>query len=81
MPIFSYLAYPAPGAKAALLADLRALEYCDVVPAENEDLLILITDTPNDAAETLLQEKFKQMTSLQSLSMTFGHTDHQTDDA
>jgi hypothetical protein len=74
MPVFSYLAYPAKGAKAHLLADLSALKYCEATPAENEDILILLTDTPDDTTEKALQDQLKSLTSLQSLAMTFGHT-------
>ena len=75
MPIFSYLAYPAPGAKQALLNDLAALEHCEATPAENEDILILITDTPDEDSEKALHKKLKQLKSLESLGMTFGHVD------
>ena len=58
MPVFSYLAYPAQGAKEELLKDLAALEYCEVMPAENEELLILVTDTPDEEKEKVLQKIF-----------------------
>ena len=74
MPVFSYLAYPEKGAKTQLLKDLRALKYCEATPAENEEVLILLTDTPNDATEKSLQKQLKALESLQSLGMTFGHT-------
>jgi nitrate reductase NapAB chaperone NapD len=75
MPIFSYLAYPVKGAKARLLKDLSALDFCEVTPAENQELLILVTDTPDEETEKKLQEKLKTIKSLESLGMTFGHTD------
>ena len=75
MPVFSYLAYPAPGAKEQLLKDLAALEYCEPTAAENEEIVVLVTDTPNDQSEKHLQEKLKNLKTLESLSMTFGHTD------
>ncbi len=75
MPVFSYLAYPKPGAKASLLNDLAALDYCEVTPAENEEILILLTDTPDEKREKELQKKLKELKSLESLGMTFGHTD------
>jgi nitrate reductase NapAB chaperone NapD len=75
MPIFSYLAYPVKGAKAQLLKDLSALDFCEVTPAENQELLILVTDTPDEETEKKLQEKLKTIKSLESLGMTFGHTD------
>ena len=75
MPVFSYLAYPVKGAKKELLNELAALEHCEVMPAENEEILILVTDAPNEKQEQELQKKIKQLKSLQSLGMTFGHGD------
>ena len=75
MPIFSYLAYPVQGAKAQLVNDLTALDFCEVTPAENGEVLILVTETPDEEAEKQLQEKLKDLKSLESLGMTFGHTD------
>jgi len=74
MPVFSYLAYPKTGAKQELLHDRAALEFCQVTPAENENILILVTDTPDEATEKELQEKLKELKTLESLGMTFGHT-------
>jgi nitrate reductase NapAB chaperone NapD len=73
MPVFSYLAYPKQGAKQALLDELAALEYCEATPADNEEILILVTDTPDEKSEKALQKKIKKLKSLQSLGMTFGH--------
>ncbi len=75
MPVFSYLAYPVKGAKEVLLKDLAALDHCEVMPAENEEILILVTDSPDEEQEKELQKKIKQLKSLQSLGMTFGHGD------
>ena len=75
MPVFSYLAYPKKGAKQELLNDLGNLDYCEATPADNENILILITDTPDDETEKALQEKLKELKTLESLGMTFGHVD------
>lgn len=75
MPVFSYLAYPVSGSKEQLLNDLAALDFCEVTAAENEEILILVTDTPDEESEKKLQEKIKSVKSLESLGMTFGHTD------
>ena len=75
MPIFSYLAYPVQGAKEQLINELSALDFCEVTPAENEEVLVLVTDTPDEKTEKKLQEKLKSVKSLESLGMTFGHTD------
>ena len=75
MPIFSYLAYPVQGAKEQLINELSALDFCEVTPAENEEVLVLVTDTPDEETEKNLQEKLKSVKSLESLGMTFGHSD------
>ena len=75
MPVFSYLAYPKPGAKEQLIRDLAALDYCETTPADNAEILILVTDTPDEDQEKALQKKLKQLSSLESLGMTFGHVD------
>ena len=75
MPVFSYLAHPVPGAKKELLSDLAALDYCDVTAADNNEILILVTDTPDEDKEQALQKNLKKLESLESLGMTFGHTD------
>ena len=75
MPVFSYLAYPVPGAKKELINDLAAFDYCEATPADNQEILILVTDTPDENKEKELQIKLKKLKSLESLGMTFGHTD------
>lgn len=77
MPVFSYLAYPVRGAKEQLIKDLATLDYCEATPADNEEILILVTDTPDEDTEKALKEKFKGLKSLETLGMTFGHTDSQ----
>lgn len=67
MPIFSYLAYPVRGAKAQLVKDLATLDFCETTPAQNREVLILVTDTPDEESEKKLQEKFKKLKSLESL--------------
>lgn len=73
MPIFSYLAIPQKGAKEALCEELSALEYCQIVPAENQDVVVLVTDTPDVNTEDSLQNTLKSLQSLQSLSLSFGY--------
>jgi nitrate reductase NapAB chaperone NapD len=75
MPIFAYLAIPVEGGKDTLAAELTALPHCEVIPADNKDILILVTDAPDEKAERNLQNKLQKISSLQSLSMTFGCSD------
>ncbi len=75
MPIFSFLAYPEKNMKDKLVQDLFHMDYCEVKPSENQDVLILLTDTPDEETHKRLIDTIKELKSLQALSMTFGHTD------
>ncbi len=74
MPIFSYLVYPEKDKKQQLINDLAREKFCEIKVAENEEVVILMTDTPDEETNKTLQDKLKELDSLQSLSMTFGHT-------
>ncbi len=75
MPIFSYLAIPEKGAREKLCTDLAELDFCQVIPAENEEVVVVVTDTPDETSEKHLQETLKKLESLQSLSLTFGYNE------
>lgn len=77
MPVFSYLAIPRSGAKEDLCAELAALKYCRIVPAINHDVIVLVTDTPDETSEEVLQGRLKKLRSLQSLSLAFGYDENQ----
>ena len=72
MPIKSYLAHPHKGKKDELFKALSSIENCEVIPAENKDLLILITDTNNNFEEDLIKQKLETVTSLKLLAMVAG---------
>jgi len=73
MPIFSYLAIPRKGATEQLCRELAAVEGCQAIAARNQELVVLVTDTPDEAAERSLQGTLKTVPSLQSLSLAFGY--------
>ncbi len=73
MPIFSYLVYPEQDKKQQLITDLTREPFCEIKVAENQEVLILITDTPDEETNKSLQDRIQNLDSLQSLSMTFGH--------
>jgi len=75
MPIFSFLAYPEKNMKDQLVKDLSTMQYCEVKPSRDQDVLILLADTPDEETNKNLIDTIKELKSLQSLSMTFGHTD------
>ena len=75
MPILAYIASPRPGEKNNLLKALNAIQHCEAFSADNADILILVTDTPDMETEKKLQKQLNRIESLESLSMTFGYND------
>ncbi len=72
MPIKSYLAHPHTGKKDELVKTLTAIQQCDVMPAQNKDVLILITETEDKAEEAMLKEKLETIDCLKLLAMVSG---------
>ena len=77
MPTFSYLVTPVPGEMNTLVKELNNTDYCEAVAANNEELIILVTETPDEKTEKELQRKLKGFQNIQSVSMTYGHSDEQ----
>jgi hypothetical protein len=75
MPIKSYLAYPQRGRRDELAAALGRLDGCEVHPALNRDLLVLVTDTPDGAAEAALETALAALPALQGLGLVAGLAD------
>jgi nitrate reductase NapAB chaperone NapD len=77
MPVLSYIALPKTGEKNELLKALNSMQFCDAFPADNKDILILVTDTPDKSTDKELHAQLKNLPTLESLSMTFGYNDEQ----
>ncbi len=72
MPIKSYLAHPHSGKKNELIEALSSIEQCEVVAAQNKDVIILVTETEDTNQETILKEKLDTIGSLKLLAMVSG---------
>jgi nitrate reductase NapAB chaperone NapD len=75
MPIKSYLAYPIAGQRDQLAEALANIDGCEVLPAENHDIVVLVTDTPDEPSEQRLAEALKAIPSLQFLALVAGLPD------
>ena len=75
MPIRSYVVLPALGARDAVAKRLQSIRDCDVLPAENRDLLLLITDARSDEEDEALCETVRNVAGVRSLVLTFGEVD------
>ena len=78
MPICSYLAFPLPGKSERVRARLARLPGCDVTPAKNQDVLLLVTDTDSPEEEGELRAHLEAIEGLAALVLTFGEVDPQT---
>lgn len=72
MPIKSYLAHPYNGKKDELIKELSLINECEVIPAENKDILVVVTETETKAEEEILKQKLETVKSLKLLAMVSG---------
>ncbi|MEX0313512.1 MAG: hypothetical protein AB3N18_05000 [Allomuricauda sp.] len=72
MPIKSYLVHPAEGKKTALANELSNMQHCVVVPAENEEVLILITETDSKQEEEELKQNLEKISDIKLMALVSG---------
>ncbi|MEO9967134.1 MAG: hypothetical protein ABJF11_15145 [Reichenbachiella sp.] len=72
MPIKSYLVFPHAGEKSKLTEKLSELKWCEVMPAENKELLVLVTDTTDEADEENCLKKINALTELEHYTLVSG---------
>ena len=72
MPIKSYLAHPQNGKYKDLLSELSKITECDIIPSENEEIAVVITDTKDEFEDRNVQIAINSIKSLKMLSMVSG---------
>lgn len=72
MPIKSYLAHPHQGKKEELQKALAIISGCEIIPAENKNVLIVVTDTIDDDTDKNLKESIENLPSLKLLALVSG---------
>jgi nitrate reductase NapAB chaperone NapD len=77
MPIKSYLAHPKAGEKGTLIKALSLLNGCEVIPATNKEVLVVVTETSDDASDAILKEKIEGIDSLKLLALVSGFNNPQ----
>ena len=73
MPICGYVVYPVSGKADELRRMLGAMPECAVRVSDQKNVLVMVTDTPDDQREKELQEKLNAIPAIQCLAMTFAH--------
>lgn len=72
MPITSYLAHPLEGKKSDLIKALTSFKECDVIPAENKEVVVVVTETESTEEENILKDKIEALKSLKLLALVSG---------
>jgi nitrate reductase NapAB chaperone NapD len=72
MPIKSYLAHPEEGKKEELIKAISQIKQCEVIPAENKNVLVVITETEDETQEIILTKKLESIQSLKLLALVSG---------
>lgn len=79
MPICSYLVITEDGAAPRVARRLEELPGCEVTPAHNRSVLILVTDTPGLEEEHELRRRVEEVEGIEGLLLTFGEIDPETE--
>lgn len=72
MPIKSYILIPQPDALPSLVEEVSQLQGCSVHPAENKEVLVLVTDTEDEEKDKVLVGQIEACKHLQHLSLVSG---------
>ena len=72
MAIKSYLAFPQDDRKANLKQSIEKLEGCEVIEAENKELLIVVTESPDEKADEQLLQQIRNIDDLKHISLVSG---------
>ncbi len=73
MPIKSYIALAHDGQHQQMIAELSAIEQCELTLSTNKEVVILITDTANEDGERALKRQLESLPSLKFLTMVAGY--------
>lgn len=76
MPVKSYLVIPVEGKKDQLKKEIEILPGCEVTPAENRSLLVVLTETDHEEADKALFQKLNALADLQMLTLVSAFSEH-----
>ncbi|MEP1095623.1 MAG: hypothetical protein ABJG78_10970 [Cyclobacteriaceae bacterium] len=72
MPIKSYILIPNQNELTLLIEEVSVLEGCNVHPAENREVLVLVTETENEEKDKALLGQIEKSKHLQHISLVSG---------
>lgn len=72
MPIKSYILHFEEGKKEVLIEELQKLTNCEVIPAQNHDVVVVVTETETEELDNKLHNKLVEIKGLKHLSLVSG---------
>ncbi|WP_298288504.1 chaperone NapD [Lutibacter sp.] len=72
MPIKSYILHCEENSKKKLLKELHKLSECEIIPAQNHEIIIVVTDTESEESDTKIYNQLLEMKGLKHLSLVSG---------
>lgn len=77
MPIKSYIAHPVEGKRNELIMKLKGLSLCEILPATNQEIVIVVTDTFSIEEDQQLYDTLINITELKHLTLVSGFSDEE----
>jgi nitrate reductase NapAB chaperone NapD len=71
MPVKSYLVFPKNGEAAQVIEKLERLR-CEVLPADNREVIVLVTDSDSEKEDEQFLEALKEDENIQHISLIAG---------
>jgi len=72
MPIKSYILHYEESKREALIRVLQKLQGCEIIPAQNHDVIVLVTDTKTEELDNKLYNKLLEIKGLKHVSLVSG---------
>lgn len=72
MPTCSYVLFAEDGRKDDLVSSLNEFSHCEVQPAEQEEVVLLVSETEDMEAQKDLEDQLDDVSSIKMLAQTFG---------
>ncbi len=76
MPIKSYIAFPHSGLKQDLEMCLKSIDHCEIIPSENKEIIVVVSDTENETEEQVFLEELSEVESLDHYTLVAGFDNH-----
>ncbi|MFY0625115.1 MAG: hypothetical protein JXR07_02390 [Reichenbachiella sp.] len=72
MPIKSYILIPHPRKLTLLAEKLTQMNEVEILPSDNKDVIVAVTDTPNEEEDKRLVSTLEACTELAHLTLVSG---------